>query len=563
MTGVLVTGKTYKLHEVSSPAGYKLAADVDFTVSNDGTTEVTMTDEKTVVSILKVDAEGNGLAGAVLQILDGTTVVHEFTSASTAEVVTGVLVTGKTYKLHEVSSPAGYKVAADVEFTVSNDGTTEVTMTDEKTVVSILKVDAEGTALAGAVLQILDGTTVIHEFTSATTAEVVTGVLVTGKTYKLHEVSSPAGYRVAADVEFTVSNDGTTEVTMTDEKTVVSILKVDESGSTLSGALLRVIDQESGDVEYEFTSSGSPDEVTGILAVGKTYILRELTPPAGYRLAPDVEFTVSNDEVTRVVMTDSKTQVLLIKVDDEGKPVTGAQLQIIDSYGKVVYEFVSSGEPELVSGILILGSSYILHEVSAPEGYDLADDVAFTLDRNIQIEVTMVDTKKPTPTPSLEIQKVTPEGNALEGATLQIINSDGEVIEEWVSTTEPHKISGLKAGEYTLKETAAPYGYLLANEIRFTVTEDGKVILNGEDVSRIVMEDPKEPDEPTPPDKPEPPVEPEPPVQPEPPVEIEEPEIPLEEMPDTGDNSSTALWLALSLLSLAGIATIIRKKKEN
>jgi len=563
VTGKLSLDVTYTLHEVSAPQGYSLAPDQTFMLNEHGTTEITMTDSLTSVSILKVDAEGTALAGATLQILDGTTVIHEFTSATTAEVVTGVLVTGKTYKLHEVSSPAGYRVAADVEFTVSNTGATEVTMTDEKTVVSILKVDAEGTALAGATLQILDGTTVIHEFTSATTAEIVTGVLVTGKTYKLHETAAPNGYRRAADVEFTVSDTGTTEVTMTDEKTVVSILKVDESGSTLSGATLRVINKESGAVEYEFISSGSPDEVTGILSVGKTYILHEVIPPAGYRLAPDVEFTVSNDGVTRVVMTDSKTQVLLIKVDDEGKPVTGAQLQIIDSYGKVVYEFVSSAEPERVSGILILGSSYVLHEVKAPDGYDLADDVAFTLDRNIQIEVTMVDTKKPTPTPSLEIQKVTPEGSALEGATLQIISSDGEIVEEWVSTTEPHKITGMKAGEYTLKETAAPYGYLLANEIRFTVTEDGKVILNGEDVSRIVMEDPKEPDEPTPPDKPEPPVEPEPPVQPEPPVEIEEPEIPLEEMPDTGDNSSTALWLALSLLSLAGIATIIRKKKEN
>ena len=68
-------------------------------------------------------------------------------------------------------------------------------------------------------------------------------------------------------------------------------------------------------------------------------------------------------------------------------------------------------------------------------------------------------------------------GEELPGATLQIIDEDGNVVEEWVYTDEAHFIEGkLIAGkEYTLRETIAPDGYEIANEIKFTVNEDGSV----------------------------------------------------------------------------------------
>ena len=68
-------------------------------------------------------------------------------------------------------------------------------------------------------------------------------------------------------------------------------------------------------------------------------------------------------------------------------------------------------------------------------------------------------------------------GEELPGATLQIIDENGNVVEEWVSTNEPHMIEGkLIAGkEYTLKEIIAPEGYEITNEIKFTVNADGTV----------------------------------------------------------------------------------------
>lgn len=67
-------------------------------------------------------------------------------------------------------------------------------------------------------------------------------------------------------------------------------------------------------------------------------------------------------------------------------------------------------------------------------------------------------------------------GEELEGAKLQVIDSEGNIIEEWTSTKEPHDIvalhdetQGLKDGKYTLREITAPYGYDTAEDVEFEV----------------------------------------------------------------------------------------------
>ena len=81
----------------------------------------------------------------------------------------------------------------------------------------------------------------------------------------------------------------------------------------------------------------------------------------------------------------------------------------------------------------------------------------------------------------------------LPGATLQVIDSEGNIIEEWTSTTEPHKINRLPVGEYTLVEKQAPDGYLLAEDIKFTVKENGEIqkveMFDSKDVSLYVKKD--------------------------------------------------------------------------
>ncbi len=71
---------------------------------------------------------------------------------------------------------------------------------------------------------------------------------------------------------------------------------------------------------------------------------------------------------------------------------------------------------------------------------------------------------------------ITKGDEELPGATLQILDKEGNVVEEWISGEEAHEIEGLKTGvEYTLRETIAPDGYTITSDTTFTIDETGKV----------------------------------------------------------------------------------------
>ena len=80
--------------------------------------------------------------------------------------------------------------------------------------------------------------------------------------------------------------------------------------------------------------------------------------------------------------------------------------------------------------------------------------------------------------------------NEIPGATLQIKDENGDVVEEWTSTDKPHEINGkLTAGkEYTLHEENAPNGYAYSEDVKFTVDKTGKVtkVTMNDDVTRYL-----------------------------------------------------------------------------
>ena len=87
----------------------------------------------------------------------------------------------------------------------------------------------------------------------------------------------------------------------------------------------------------------------------------------------------------------------------------------------------------------------------------------------------------------LEVSKTDITGEKeLPGATLTILDKDGNVYDTWVSTEEAHYIEKIPVGEYTLREEAAPEGYKIANEIKFIVEETAEI-------QKVTMVD--EPDE--------------------------------------------------------------------
>ena len=313
---------------------------------------------------------------------------------------------GPLFYLLETKVPEGYVgsdeiIEVDTSYTqleegVLNTGVLEITteITNQPTITTISKKDITGEEeVTGATLQIIDSEgNIIEEWVSQSTPHVITSLLNIGETYTLHEESAPDGYSYSSDVIFTIEEDGITEVEMIDDYTEVVITKTDITGEEeIEGATLQIIDSE-GNVIEEWISESAPHVITGVLNSGETYILHEESAPEGYSYASDIEFVVEESQTTTVSMCDEATVVSISKKDSSTlEEIEGATLEIIDSEGNIIEEFISQDEPHVMTGILNAGETYTLHEVSAPEGYILAKDVEFTVNRNS--EITYVEMK--------------------------------------------------------------------------------------------------------------------------------------------------------------------------
>ena len=341
---------------------------------------------------------------------------------------------------------------------------TKLDISNDTTLVEFSKTDITGDKeLIGAKLTVLDNeNNIIDTWTSTEKTHKIEGLTI-GKEYTLKEEIAPDGYVVATSIKFTIK--GTNEiqkVNMIDK--IVEMSKVDIAGEEIEGATIQVLDKDNKVVD-EWVSSKEPHKIKNLVE-GETYTLHEEKVADSYVKATDVEFIVTTDKETqKVVMIDKIVE--MSKVDIAGEEIEGATIQVLDKDNKVVDEWVSGKEPHKIKN-LVEGETYTLHEEIVADSYVKATDVEFivTTDKETQ-KVVMIDKL-------VEITKTDiTNGNELEGAELEVTDEDGNTIDKWTSTKEPHKVKGLEEGKtYILKETTAPYGYEITEEIKFTVTTD-------------------------------------------------------------------------------------------
>lgn len=273
-----------------------------------------------------------------------------------------------------------------------------------------------------------------EQYGSSTHKDAVTN---SGK-YIVKELRAPLGYYVNEEpMEVTFTYDGEAvqvlESTCTDKPTEMWVSKRDlTNDEELPGATLTIQDMD-GNIVESWVSTNTPHRVTG-LHLGDAYTLTETRPADGYALADDITFrllqkadedgsnlqeaevyylTTKNflfwtwddwkllDDAT-VIMRDDITKVQISKVDiATGKELPGAELTITDKNGKELDRWVSTDTPHYIEKLP--AGEYTLTEITAPDGYDIAESIRFTVLPTGEVQtVLMKDARTPKKTPQPE-----------------------------------------------------------------------------------------------------------------------------------------------------------------
>lgn len=465
MISGLEEGKEYTLREITAPDGYVVAEEIKFTVTTDKKDQhIEMKDKQ--VFFTKTDITGEKeVPGAEIVVKDSKgEVVDSWTSTDEPHAIKG-LKENETYTLEEITAPDGYVKAESITFTVTDDKVNQnVTMQDKQ--VFFTKTDITGEEeLEGAHMIVTDKETgeIVDEWVSEKEPHAINN-LEEGKTYILTETQAPDGYVISESIEFEVTFDKENQnVEMKDKRVAFNKTDVDER--LIPGAHIVITDKETGKVVDEFDTTNEPHFINGLVE-GRTYVVTETVAPDGYVKANTMEFTVSTEKADETVTLKDK-QVFFTKADIGGKEVPGAHLVVTDEEGNVVDEWTSTTEEHIIKN-LEEGKKYTLTETQAPDGYVLSESIEFevTTDKENQ-HVQMIDKQV-----AFTKTDVTGE-KELAGAHIIVTDKDGNTVDEWTSSEEPHYISGLVEGEeYTLTETIAPDGYVIAESIKFTVSHD-------------------------------------------------------------------------------------------
>jgi hypothetical protein len=187
------------------------------------------------------------------------------------------------------------------------------------------------------------------------------------------------------------------EIPTQDEEYVEYDINIDKkdkvSLESVPGAKFELSD-EAGNIVAEWVSTDKPHTIEGLKP--GVYVVTEIEAPAGYLPAEPmtIELLADGSSKTDYTVLEDFTKLIVKKVDQNGETVVGAKLQIIAEDGTVVADFLSE---EIMKFERLPEGTYTLHEVEAPAGYKLADDVKFEINGSDEITVTMVDVKEDTP----------------------------------------------------------------------------------------------------------------------------------------------------------------------
>lgn len=530
---------TYYVKEIAAPNGYALSDDVHTFIIGNGENaawdcEKTITNQlkKYTLKLTKKGDDGKLLQGVDFT-LSGNGITKKSASGQDGVVKFEGLPFGR-YTIAETKAPQGYVPAGSINVEVKGDGSngsviqvgdvinkrTKLTVTkfaeDEKTALPGAKfviksadgkyVKVDGTSFASFADKKEDATAIVTDENGTFTLE----YLPLGE-YVLEEVKAPDGYLTISDPEnFTIKNESTAvSVGNTRIKADLKIIKTDENGKLLEGikftlknSVVGFVTASGSNGRYTYTDLADTvtefitDERGEIFVSGLlwgTYYLSETNAPKGIVGIKDqiVKVDAENHNKTIELKLENRSEkgkIEFTKTDGAGNGLAGAvfKLKLVEksgtAYSTVEQMYAISDDEGRVSFEDVPYGVYELTEVIAPEGYVRSNDTYYVSIGGAVAEGKKIDS---VPNPwtnsrtekEFTVKKVSADGGELlNGAVFQVLDEDNNPIEDKIITTNggSGKIT-LPLGRYYLKETVAPEGYELNEElIPFEVTTNGR-----------------------------------------------------------------------------------------
>lgn len=485
--------------------------------------------------------DGNGKLVTYTDHMNETVIDTWTTIGKTGHVTLPMKLDEGTYTIHEVAAPEGYVLGdKDIEFTVDEyrtwddpitltyadapiraeiqllktDGTTEVPVEGAEYCVK-----AEGDVVTGdGSVRFEDGQVVGYVTTDADGKASIEDLFLGN--YMAYETKSPEGWALdTEDHHINIETQGqlvpvvVESFDAVDMPTTLQLLKLDstDTSKVLSNATFRIAqtapattdEADSGfNVNWECELTTGEDGTASLPYIPHgTFQIGEIKAPAGYFMPVDaapISFKVDDQgfigldvedaqfsDALELTFENTPTILDITKSDaTTGKELPGATLVLTDKDGNVIEEWVSTDTAHRIVGIE--PGDYVLTETIAPEGYLVATSIEFMVEETGDVQkVDMKDDYTKVDISKTDIAT----GDELPGAHLQVIDKDDKIVAEWDTDGKVHRINGLEPGDYILRETSAPGGYEIAEDVKFTVKATG-------DVQKVEMKDKATPETP-------------------------------------------------------------------
>ena len=146
----------------------------------------------------------------------------------------------------------------------------------------------------------------------------------------------------------------------------------------------------------EVTSTNEAGEFTFEAPYGNYQVAELETVPGYVTMKESIAVELDKTDVDLEDIANSQTVVHFSKVDkDTGEELPGAVLELYAPDGSLLDTWETSDIPHVIPGLPV-GEGYILREVTAPEGFEVAEDVTFNVEDTTEIQtITMEDEKTP------------------------------------------------------------------------------------------------------------------------------------------------------------------------